>query len=183
MCSATHLFRTWSAAKFVCTLSVRPACVPGGWSSCSTTKESGRSSPTGGLLRRFRRRNRRTWFRGARALHAPAYCLFGEPLASATRYAVELAKADGALLSIDLASASFIVAHGSHHVRDEVAALEPEVLVGTAAEARALLGHSRVAELTSIAPIVVVKEGARVRRCCDGRIRSSPSTYRRHSSW
>jgi len=103
---------------------------------------------------------RRAWFRGARALHAPAYCLFGEPLASATRYAVELAKENGAFLSVDLASASFIVAHGSHHVHDEVAALKPEVLVGTAAEARALLGHSRVAELTSIAPIVVVKKGA-----------------------
>jgi sugar/nucleoside kinase (ribokinase family) len=102
---------------------------------------------------------RRSWLTGARAVYAPAYCMFGEPLASATRYAIELARGYGAWLSVDLASASFILAHSSQHVRDEVSALAPELLVGTLAEARALLGHDRIAELTCIAPIVVIKRG------------------------
>lgn len=102
---------------------------------------------------------RRSWLVGAQALHVPAYCIFGEPLASATRHTVGLARQAGALLSIDLASTSFILAHRPEHVRDQVAALAPELLVGTLAEATALLGHDRVAELTSIAPLAIVKRG------------------------
>ncbi|MGD0984587.1 MAG: carbohydrate kinase family protein [Acidimicrobiales bacterium] len=103
---------------------------------------------------------RPSWLAGARGVHVPGYCLFGEPLASATRHAVTLAKGHGARLSLDLSSASFISAHGPGHVREQIAGLEPQLIVTTAAEARALLGHARVAELTDLAPIVVVKRGS-----------------------
>ena len=103
---------------------------------------------------------RPSWLAGARGMHVPGYCLFGEPLASATRHAVTLAKGHGARLSLDLSSASFISAYGTRHVREQVAGLEPQLIVTTAAEARALLGHGRVAELTGLAPVVVVKRGS-----------------------
>lgn len=103
---------------------------------------------------------RRSWLAGADALHIPAYCIFEEPLASATTHAVEVARETGALVSLDLASTSFILAHGATYVREKIAALGPELLVGTLAEARALLGHDRVADLTAISPLVVVKRGA-----------------------
>jgi sugar/nucleoside kinase (ribokinase family) len=101
-----------------------------------------------------------SWFLGARAIHVPAYCLFGEPLASATMRAVALARGQRARLSIDLASASFILAYNPQRVREQVAGLKPELLVATVAEARALLGHEGIAELTCIAPVVVVKRGS-----------------------
>ena len=101
-----------------------------------------------------------SWLAGARAVHVPAYCLFGEPLATATRRAVALARGHGARLSMDLASASFISAYGPQYVREELAGLGPQLIVATAAEARALLGHDRTPELTSLAPVVVLKRGA-----------------------
>ena len=101
-----------------------------------------------------------SWFLGAQAIHVPAYCLFGEPLASATQHAVSLARRQRARLSIDLASAGFISAYDPQRVREQVAGLEPDLLLATVAEAQALLGHENVAELTCIAPIVVVKRGS-----------------------
>lgn len=102
---------------------------------------------------------RKAWLVGAQAIHVPAYCLFGEPLASATRYAVKLGRRFGACLSVDLASASFIRDYGSDRVRQEVASLGPDLLFATVAEAQALLGHGRVDELTLLASTAVVKRG------------------------
>ena len=103
----------------------------------------------------------RSWLAGAQAVHVPAYCLFDDPLASATSHAVRLARQEGALLSVDLSSASFILRCDPAQVRDRIAALEPHLVVTTVAEARALLGHSRLSELSSVSPLVVVKRGSR----------------------
>ena len=100
------------------------------------------------------------WLAGAGAIHCPAYSLFGEPLSSATKRAIEIARRSDAWLSIDLSSTSFILAHRAEHLRREIANLRPRLVVATVAEACALIGHERLAELTSLAPIVVVKRGA-----------------------
>lgn len=104
---------------------------------------------------------RPAWLAGAGAIHCPAYSLFDEPLRSATRRAIELARKSDAWLSVDLSSTSFILAHHARHLRREIAGLQPRLIVGTVAEARAVLGDERVDQLTALAPIVVVKRGAR----------------------
>ncbi|HEX6549034.1 MAG TPA: PfkB family carbohydrate kinase, partial [Candidatus Dormibacteraeota bacterium] len=44
------------------------------------------------------------WFAGTRLLHLPGYSLFWEPIAGASRRAVSLARAEDAVISIDLSS-------------------------------------------------------------------------------
>lgn len=100
------------------------------------------------------------WLAGARAIHCPAYSLFDEPLRSATRRAIELARKSGAWLSVDLSSTSFILAHHARYLRSEIVGLQPRLVVGTVAEARAVLGDERVDQLTALAPVAVVKRGA-----------------------
>ena len=104
---------------------------------------------------------RRSWLRGARLVHVPAYSLFGEPLASATIHAVEAGRAAGAWISIDLSSAGFIAASEIDHLRQQIESLKPDILFATETEALALLGARPPAELTHIAPVAVVKGGSR----------------------
>jgi sugar/nucleoside kinase (ribokinase family) len=98
------------------------------------------------------------WLRGE-ALHLPAYSLIGEPLAHARRRAIGLARAGGAVVSLDLASAAPLLARGRRAARRLVADASPDLLFATAAEAEAYLGGYDLARLLDAAPVVVVKRG------------------------
>jgi sugar/nucleoside kinase (ribokinase family) len=99
------------------------------------------------------------WFRGADALHLPAYSLLGEPLGPAGRRAVTLARAGGALVSVDLASIAPLLAQGRRAARSLITEVAPDLLFATASEAEALLGHHAVEGLLDFAPMAVVKRG------------------------
>jgi sugar/nucleoside kinase (ribokinase family) len=102
---------------------------------------------------------REGWFRGD-GLHLPAYSLIGDPLALAGRRAIELARAGGALVSLDLASAAPLLARGRRAARRLVADAAPDLLFATAAEAEAYLGGYDLVRLLDAAPLVVVKRGS-----------------------
>ncbi len=99
------------------------------------------------------------WFAGADMLHLPVYSLLGASLGSAARRAVELARAAGTPVSVDLASVGPLLADGRRPAQALVSAIEPAILFGTAAEAEALLGPRDVEGLLEMAPIAVVKRG------------------------
>ena len=64
---------------------------------------------------------RPAWFEGADALHLPVYSLLGEPLGLAGRRAIELARAAGAIVSVDLASIGPLLAEGRRTARALIA--------------------------------------------------------------
>lgn len=102
---------------------------------------------------------RRAWFDGLDLLHLPAYSLLTRPLADAARQAIGLARAEGALLSVDLASIGPLLAGGRGPARTLVEELGADILFATAAEARALIAGRRIDDLASLAPLAVVKRG------------------------
>jgi sugar/nucleoside kinase (ribokinase family) len=102
---------------------------------------------------------REGWLRGD-GLHLPAYSLIGEPLGLAGRRAIELARAGGALVSLDLASAAPLLARGRRAARRLVADAAPDLLFATAGEAEAYLGGYDLVRLLDAAPLVVVKRGS-----------------------
>ena len=104
---------------------------------------------------------RASWFAGADLTHLPFYSLIGEPLGSAGRSAVELTRAQGGLVSIDLASTGPLLAEGRRQALARLAEAAPDVLFATAQEARSLLGAGSLGRLLELAPIAVVKRGAR----------------------
>ena len=130
---------------------------------------------------------RAAWFARAELLHLPAYSLLGEPLGLAGMEAIRLARAAGALVSVDLASIGPLLAGGRDAALALVRAAAPDILFATAAEAAALLGaesaHRGAAEaasdagaeagpeageaepwltgLSALAPIAVIKRGGR----------------------
>ena len=95
------------------------------------------------------------WFEGARLLHLPAYSLFVDPLARASRKAAELVRAQGGLVSVDLSSAAGIQEYGAPRMAYDLAVLRPELLFANQAEA-ATLG----VPLEGLAKVPVVKLGA-----------------------
>ncbi len=99
------------------------------------------------------------WFAGADVLHLPVYSLLGASLGSTARRAIELARAAGASVSVDLASVGPLLADGRRPAQSLVTAVGPSILFGTAVEAEALLGRRDVEGLLEIAPIAVVKRG------------------------
>jgi ribokinase len=78
------------------------------------------------------------WLAGVRLLHVPAYALFREPLASAARRAVELARRAGALVSVDLSSVAGLREHGAASTARDLRALRPDLLFGNEDEIAAL---------------------------------------------
>ena len=74
-------------------------------------------------------------------LHLPAYSLLGEPLGRAGRRAIELARAAGALVSLDLSSVGPLLADGRRAALRLVREAAPDVLFATAVEAEALVGR------------------------------------------
>lgn len=99
------------------------------------------------------------WFAGD-LLHLPAYSLIGSPLGDAGRRAIELAREQGAAVSLDLASAAPLLAKGRRAAHRLVADAAPDVLFSTAAEAEAFLGGYDVGGLLDAAPLAIVKRGA-----------------------
>jgi ribokinase len=99
------------------------------------------------------------WF-AVDLLHLPAYSLIGPPLADAGRRGIDLARAGGALVSLDLASAGPLLAKGRRAAHRLVEEAAPDILFSTAAEAEAYLGTYDVAGLIEAAPLAVVKRGA-----------------------
>lgn len=95
------------------------------------------------------------WFRGIRLLHVPAYSLFVEPLASATRAAITAVRGSGGMLSVDLSSASGLRSYGPSRMAYVLARLKPELLFATKAESATL-----AVSLEDLAQVPVLKLGA-----------------------
>lgn len=104
---------------------------------------------------------RASWFRGVDALHLPFYSLVGQPLGEAGARAIQLARAAGARISLDLASSGPLLAGGRRAAVRQVAQAAPDVLFATADEAQALLGEGPLERLLSLTPLAVVKRGAK----------------------
>jgi ribokinase len=104
---------------------------------------------------------KRRWFAGAQALHLPVYSLLGTPLGDAGRRAIELARAAGAAISVDLASIGPLMAEGRRAARDLIAGASPDILFATASETAALLAGDRAEGLLEFGPIAVVKRGSK----------------------
>jgi sugar/nucleoside kinase (ribokinase family) len=126
------------------------------------------------------------WFAGADALHLPVYSLIGQPLGQAGLRAIELARAAGAIVSLDLASIGPLLAGGRRAARERMDAIAPDLLFATAAEAEAFLGHAAVEGLLDVATVAVVKRGAKgatvLARGDDGRVRFEVATERRRTA-
>lgn len=95
------------------------------------------------------------WFRDARLLHVPAYSLFVEPIAAATRAAIRVVREAEGMLAVDLSSASGLRAYGPARMAYVLARLKPELLFATEAEADTL-----AVPLESLAQVPVLKLGA-----------------------
>ena len=99
------------------------------------------------------------WFVDADLLHLTVYSLLGVPLHDSGLRAIQLARASGASVSLDLASIGPLLAGGRRAARDLIAGIAPDVLFATAAEAEALLGGHALTELLAYAKVAVVKRG------------------------
>jgi ribokinase len=92
-------------------------------------------------------------------LHLPAYSLLGEPLGTAGRRAIGLAREAGARISLDLSSVGPLLAHGRRAAVRLVMDVAPDLLFATTVEAEALIGDGNVAQLSEIAVVAIVKRG------------------------
>ena len=101
-----------------------------------------------------------TWFSRADAVHLPIYSLLDEPLGLAGRKAIELGRAAGAAISLDLASIGPLLARGRRAARSLIAEIAPDILFATASEAEALLGRYAVEGLLDASMVAVVKRGS-----------------------
>jgi len=99
------------------------------------------------------------WFTGVDALHMPVYSLLGAPLGDAGMAAARLARADGALVTIDLASVGPLLAAGRRAAVALIDEVAPDLLFATADEAQALMGARGADGLLDLAPVAVVKRG------------------------
>ena len=99
------------------------------------------------------------WFDGTDLLHLTVYSLLGSPLAESGLRAVELARAAGAQVSLDLASIGPLLAGGRRAARDLIAGIAPDILFATATEAEALVAGRSVLGLLEYASVAVVKRG------------------------
>jgi sugar/nucleoside kinase (ribokinase family) len=104
---------------------------------------------------------RASWFARTDLVHLPIYSLLGEPLGSAGRRSLELARAAGALVSLDLASTLPLLGDGRRSAWERLARSHPDILFTTAGEAAALLGGGSAERLLELAPVAVVKRGAK----------------------
>jgi sugar/nucleoside kinase (ribokinase family) len=105
-----------------------------------------------------------TWFKSVEVVHLPLYSLVGEPLGSAGREAIRLAREAGAAVSLDLASVGPLLANGRPAALALVREMAPDVLLATAGELSALLDSPNRAVLgaraLAFAPVVIVKRGS-----------------------
>ena len=96
----------------------------------------------------------RSWFVGCEHLFVSGYTLLDEPMREAAFRAVELARAEGAGVSIDLSSWSSVERAGSARFRADVAALAPDVVFANEDE-------DRVAGGKIAGTLWILKRGAR----------------------
>jgi len=101
------------------------------------------------------------WFARADLLHLPFYSLIGSALGGAGRRAAELTHTAGGLISVDLASSAPLLTDGRRAALARLAEIRPDVLFATLAEVQALLGAGPLERLLGLAPVVVVKRGAK----------------------
>jgi sugar/nucleoside kinase (ribokinase family) len=92
-------------------------------------------------------------------LHLPAYSLLGAPLGLAGRRAIEVARAAGAIVSVDLSSVGPLLADGRRSAVRLIRDAAPDVLFATREEAEAIAGRRDLSSLRDLAPLVVVKRG------------------------
>jgi ribokinase len=102
---------------------------------------------------------RASWFSGFDAFHLPAYSLLGAPLGDAGLAATRMARTAGALVTVDLASATPLLAAGRRAAVALIGEAAPDLLFATADEAEALVGARRADGLLDLAPIAVIKRG------------------------
>ncbi len=100
------------------------------------------------------------WFAGAGVLHLPAYSLLGSPLGDAARAAISMARAAGARISVDLASAGPLLVGGQRAAHALISDTAPDLLLTNHHEAAAFLGEPDPVRLLRFAPIAIVKRGA-----------------------
>ena len=100
------------------------------------------------------------WFGDVNLIHVPAYSLFVEPLARATRAAIGLVRDAGGTLSIDLSSVAGLQEYGPSKMAYDLARLKPELLFGTEAEV-AKIGVA-VEHLAQVPVIKLGRTGCRV---------------------
>jgi len=81
-----------------------------------------------------------TWFAGCSHLHVSGYALLREPVGSAAREAIRVARDAGARISIDLSSWSAIRDFGAPAFRDLLEELRPDVVFANTAEDRIIGG-------------------------------------------
>jgi sugar/nucleoside kinase (ribokinase family) len=101
------------------------------------------------------------WFAGLDLIHVPGYSLMGEPIASAARAAVGLARANGAQVSSDLSSIGPLLADGRRAAHELVRSIAPDILFATESEAQAFLGRDAADGMVEHASIAVIKRGSR----------------------
>jgi len=99
------------------------------------------------------------WFERAVVLHLPAYSLLGSPLVDTALAAVELARAAGARVSVDLASAGPLLANGRRAAHGLISRVGPDLLFTNAHEAAAFVGGPDLSVLLRFAPVAIVKRG------------------------
>ena len=101
------------------------------------------------------------WFDRLDLVHVPAYSLMGEPVASAARHAVAMARAGGPVqVSLDLSSIGPLLAQGRRAARDLVASVLPDIVFATETEVEAFLGRHAVEGMLEHAAIAVIKRGS-----------------------
>lgn len=101
------------------------------------------------------------WFARLDLIHVPGYSLMGEPIATAARAAVGMARSAGATVSCDLSSIGPLLAQGRRPAHELIASVGPDLLFATETEAQAFLGRYAADGLLDHASIVVIKRGAR----------------------
>lgn len=100
------------------------------------------------------------WLSRVDALHVPAYSLLTPPLADAAFHAIARARANGALISVDLASRRPLLARGRRAARDLITRSAPDIVFANVSEAAAVVGSSEPGRVGALAPVVVIKQGA-----------------------
>jgi sugar/nucleoside kinase (ribokinase family) len=92
------------------------------------------------------------WFENCDWLHLSGYSLMGEPIGSAAERAVELARAAGGRISVDLSSVNLIREFGRDELGKRFERIRPDVVFGNEAE------HE---ELPVPSDVQIVKRGPR----------------------
>ena len=101
---------------------------------------------------------RAAWF-AANALHLPAYSLLSDALLPSSLRAVELARANGAIVSVDLASRGPLLSHGRREALRRIERVAPDLLFGNDLEVGVLVAARGPQALLDVAPVVCVKRG------------------------